>query len=161
MGTTPDTMAACWSFSWGNGNQLRRKKRGRWHVRLGSQLAAPVCFGSAGSLPEQRLIFSKGRSPATWPHTFQRLVFRNIVKQTKTHQFLFFFLLQRVLPVGGKRNSGCTKKLTRRSGQPCGVYPENRCRSPSPLPRGQGQASSGLACWYTANIHGLLGLKGA
>lgn len=60
MGTVPVIMAKCWSFSWGNGNQLRRKKKEEGDMsQLGSQLAAPACFSSAGTLPEQQLIFSK------------------------------------------------------------------------------------------------------
>lgn len=60
MGTVPVIMAKCWSFSWGKCSQLRRQKKEGGDVsQLGSQLAAPACFSSAGTLPEQQLIFSK------------------------------------------------------------------------------------------------------
>lgn len=61
MGTIPNVMAGHCSFSWGNGNQLRRKKEEGDMTQLSSQLAALWCFSSAGSLHEQWLISSKGR----------------------------------------------------------------------------------------------------
>ena len=154
-------MAGCWSFSWGNGNQLRREKKEEGDMsQLGSQLAAWACFSGSGSLPEQQRIFSEGRSLATWPSTFQRLVFRSIVKHTKKPSAPLF-LLQRALPVAGKRNSGCTKNWDGTLGSLGECVQRTGVDPPLLSLVDWAKHPSGLACWCTANIHGLLGLKGA
>lgn len=129
-----------------------------WHLQPASAaLGASLSSGGSSvraclSVPD--LLLSKDQSLEVLLNRLKNLTF--------PPPFLFFLFLSKgsYLQQGREIQDAQNRSSTLGSRAEC-IYPENRCRSPSSLPCGQGQASSELACWSTASIHGLLGLKGA
>lgn len=145
-------------LGWWQSAEEEKKRNVTCHSWVASwqfQCASAVLWASLSS----GWSLATSRSLATWPHTFQKLAFRNINNQTKNLSYSLSFAKGTACRT--EKKFRMHKKLTRHSGQHCRVYPENRCRSPSPFPPELSQATSGLSCWCTANRHGLSGLKGS